>query len=47
MGWMGINCPDIREAIHWGVSDDVEMYMVTIMYAYTMLNIATFATVTC
>ena len=24
---MGINCPDIREVIHWGVSDDVEMYI--------------------
>jgi len=24
---MGIDCPDVREVIHWGVSDDCEMYV--------------------
>ena len=24
---MGIDCPDVRQIIHWGVSSDVEMYM--------------------
>ena len=24
---MGINCPDIRQVVHWGISDDVEMYI--------------------
>lgn len=24
---MGIDCPDVREVIHWGVSDDTEMYV--------------------
>lgn len=24
---MGIDCPDVRQVIHWGVSDDIEMYI--------------------
>ena len=24
---MGIDCPDVRQVVHWGVSDDIEMYM--------------------
>ena len=24
---MGINCPDVRQIIHWGVPDDPEMYI--------------------
>ena len=24
---MGIDCPDVRQAIHWGVPDDAEMYI--------------------
>lgn len=24
---MGINCPDIRQVVHWGPSEDVEAYM--------------------
>lgn len=24
---MGINCPDIRQVIHWGPSQDVESYI--------------------
>ena len=24
---MGINCPDVRHVIHWGVPTDVEMYV--------------------
>ena len=24
---MGIDCPDVRQIIYWGVSSDVEMYM--------------------
>ena len=24
---MGINCPDVRQIIHWGIPDDAEMYV--------------------
>lgn len=24
---MGVNCPDIRQILHWGISEDVEMYI--------------------
>jgi ATP-dependent DNA helicase RecQ len=24
---MGIDCPNVRHIIHWGVSDDIEMYV--------------------
>ena len=24
---MGVDCPDVREIIHWGVPDDVETYV--------------------
>ena len=24
---MGINCPDVRQIIHWGIPDDPEMYV--------------------
>ena len=24
---MGVDCPDLRQIVHWGVSSDVEMYM--------------------
>ena len=24
---MGIDCPDVRQVIHWGVSDDAEIYI--------------------
>ena len=24
---MGIDCPDVRQVVHWGVSDDIEMYV--------------------
>ena len=24
---MGIDCPDVRQVVHWGISDDIEMYM--------------------
>ena len=24
---MGINCPDVRHVIHWGVPADAEMYV--------------------
>lgn len=24
---MGVNCPDVRQVIHWGVPDDAEMYV--------------------
>ena len=24
---MGIDCPDVRQTIHWGISSDIEMYM--------------------
>ncbi len=24
---MGIDCPDIRQVVHWGVPDDAEMYV--------------------
>ena len=24
---MGIDCPDVRQILHWGVSSDVEMYI--------------------
>ena len=24
---MGIDCPDVRQIIHWGVPDDAEMYI--------------------
>ena len=31
---MGINCPDIREVIHWGVSDDVQETIAIIHTAF-------------
>ena len=34
---MGINCPDIREVIHWGVSDDVEMYIQDSLHSHCIL----------
>lgn len=24
---MGVNCPDVRQVIHWGVPEDTEMYV--------------------
>ncbi len=24
---MGVDCPDVRQVIHWGVPDDTEMYI--------------------
>ncbi len=24
---MGIDCPKVRQIIHWGISDDIEMYV--------------------
>ena len=24
---MGVNCPDVRQIIHWGVPEDTEMYI--------------------